>query len=119
MGIGTDLFAIEHILPESVGGPTNSLNLALSCSSCNTFKGVAITGNDPLSERSVPLFHPRQNLWDEHFLWSEDFLRVVGSTATGRATVALLRMNQSALVNLRRVLRDTGLHPPSITPASL
>jgi hypothetical protein len=113
MGIGTDLFAIEHITPESAGGLTVLENLALACSSCNTFKGSATTYPDPLTEQLVALFHPRQQLWETHFLWSEDTLRVIGITPTGRATVTLLRMNQQALVNLRQVLRLAGLHPPA------
>lgn len=115
LGIGTDLFAIEHILPERFGGLTTLLNLALSCSSCNTFKGSATTAKDPLTEQTVHLFHPRQDHWEEHFLWSDDSLRLIGISPTGRATVLLLRMNQAPLINLRRVLREAGLHPPDRT----
>ncbi|WP_395140577.1 HNH endonuclease [Armatimonas sp.] len=113
MGMGTDLFAIEHIIPEKAGGLTILTNLALACSSCNTFKGSALTGKDPITEQIMVLFHPRQDGWPKHFLWSDDALRIIGITPTGRATVALLRMNQQSLINLRQLLRDAGLHPPA------
>jgi 5-methylcytosine-specific restriction endonuclease McrA len=33
-----DPFSIEHIMPRSVGGLSNSANLALSCQGCNNRK---------------------------------------------------------------------------------
>ena len=87
------------------------LNLALSCSCCNGSKATKIAAIDPITKKEVPLFHPRKEVWSDHFAWSEDYLKIVGKTATGRATVAALKMNQKVTVNLRRV--TMGLtHPP-------
>ena len=62
----------------------------------------------------VPLFHPRQQRWSQHFLWSQDTTGVVGRTPIGRATVERLRLNREGVVNLRRVLATIGQHPPQI-----
>lgn len=111
-GFHSDPFAVEHIIPESRGGPTNEGNLALSCSGCNSFKGAFQTALDPVTEQEVPLFHPRQQQWADHFAWSSDTTQVVGITPIGRGTVERLRLNRPGLLNLRAALRHFGVHPP-------
>jgi len=91
-------------VPRSKGGETSEDNLALSCQGCNGHKYTATTAVDPVTETEVPLFDPRQDLWQEHFAWSADFTRVVGLSEVGRATVDRLKLNRPGLVNLRRVL---------------
>ena len=49
----------------------------------------------------VPLYHPRQHRWPDHFAWNEDTTIVIGLTPTGRATVEALRLNRENVVNLR------------------
>ncbi|HVG08313.1 MAG TPA: hypothetical protein VNM67_11445 [Thermoanaerobaculia bacterium] len=65
-----------------------------------------------MSGEIVPLFHPRRDRWNDHFIWSHDFTRVVGLTPEGRATVEALQLNRPGLVNLRRALFRCGEHPP-------
>ena len=60
----------------------------------------------------VPLFHPRQQRWQDHFAWNEDFTLVIGITPVGRATVDTLHLNRVRLVNLRRILVASATHPP-------
>jgi len=60
----------------------------------------------------APLYNPREHRWSEHFAWNEDFTVLVGMTPTGRATIVKLALNRVAVVNLRRVLRAAGEHPP-------
>ncbi|MBD2329272.1 HNH endonuclease signature motif containing protein [Alkalinema sp. FACHB-956] len=105
-------FACEHILPIAEGGETDLENLALSCGGCNGHKHTKTQAIDPISQAIVPLFHPRQQVWREHFTWSLDTLRVIGITATGRATVNALKLNRAGVVNLRKLLIMAGLHPP-------
>jgi hypothetical protein len=105
-------FSIEHIIPKSRGGKNSLDNLALSCQSCNNHKYTKTTGVDPITGKTVPLYHPRQQSWEEHFAWNDDCTLVIGITPTGRATVATLRLNKSGLVNLRRILYAVGEHPP-------
>jgi hypothetical protein len=100
-------------VPRALLGATTSENLAWSCFGCNGLKNVRTTGVDPGTGQTVALFHPRQEKWDSHFAWDADYIRVVGLTATGRATVDALQLNREALLNMRRVLRAAGLHPPS------
>lgn len=109
----TQSFSVEHIIPRAKGGLTALENLALSCQGCNNHKYNKLSDRDPVTRHSVPLFHPRQQRWDEHFAWNDDYTVVIGLTATGRATVAALHLNRAGLVNLRRVLYVVGEHPPS------
>ena len=114
MRYSPDPFAVEHIVPRVAGGGNEPSNLALSCQGCNNLKFVSIEAVDPVTGVMVPLFHPRQQRWSQHFLWSQDTTVVVGRTPVGRATVERLRLNREGVVNLRRVLATIGQHPPQI-----
>lgn len=105
---------IEHIIPRALGGLTTESNLWLACSLCNEYKGVRITAPDPLSDQLTPLFNPRQQRWREHFAWTPEGDRVLGLTASGRATVAALRLNRPLLVRSRQIWVIAGLHPPKV-----
>jgi hypothetical protein len=50
----------------------------------------------------VPLFNPRQQSWIEHFRWSLDGTQILGLSATGRATIEALQMNNEYVVESRR-----------------
>ena len=105
-------FSIDHILPTSRGGPDELSNLAFACQGCNNAKYNRTTGRDPVTGAEVALFNPRKDSWADHFRWSNTFRRIVGITATGRATVELIRLNRQQLQELRKLLRTAGLHPP-------
>jgi 5-methylcytosine-specific restriction endonuclease McrA len=85
--------------------------LAWACPSCNDHKAAATQAPDPESGLLVPLFHPRQDSWAEHFRWGQDGFSVEGITSTRRATVQRLQMNRTPSVNLRRILAAFDLHP--------
>lgn len=104
------VFHVDHIHPVAEGGDTVLENLALACVSCSLRKGARMLARDPLSKREVPLFHPRHARWDEHFIWHTN--RVRGLTATGRATVDLLKMNRALIISIRAEERLLGRHPP-------
>jgi hypothetical protein len=107
-----DSFSVEHVIPRSCGGSEDLSNLALSCQRCNNAKFVATEAVDPLTGAVARLFHPREHDWAEHFAWSSDYLLIHGLTPIGRATVDRLQLNRPGVVNLRRILRDAGEHPP-------
>jgi hypothetical protein len=109
----TQSFSVEHILPVQAGGRDDLDNLALACQGCNNHKYIKTHALDPATGELVLLFHPRLQVWLEHFIWSHDFTRVIGLTPIGRATVEALRLNRDGLVNLRRVLFGLGEHPPA------
>ena len=111
-GVSPASFSVEHIVPRSRGGGNAPANLAFSCQGCNNHKLAAVEAVDPKTGRMAPLFHPRQQVWLEHFAWTKDGLRVEGLTPTGRATVLRLQLNRSRLVHLREVLIPVGEHPP-------
>lgn len=108
----TERYALEHITPRAAGGPDDTANRAFSCHGCNGYKGPKTTARDPETGTVVPLFHPRQQTWADHFAWNADSLEVIGLTPTGRATVALLRLNRQQLQNLRYALSAIQRHPP-------
>ena len=103
---------VEHCIPLVAGGLSTIDNLCLSCYRCNEFKGPRTEGPDPIDGMLVPLFHPRRQRWQEHFVWSEDGSRLVALTACGRATIEALRLNNEWLVQARRLWMLIGLHPP-------
>ena len=112
-------FSVEHIIPRDRGGQTILDNLALACQGCNNHKYTKIAGQDPVTGELVPLYHPRQQRWRDHFAWNDDFTLIIGMTPAGRATVEVLQLNRDGLVNLRRVLYAMGEHPPAEADASL
>jgi hypothetical protein len=105
-------FVIDHIVPISEGGTTILDNLAFSCGGCNGHKYTKTQSTDPVSRELVSLYNPRNQKWIDNFVWSDDFLQVVGLTAIGRATINALQMNRAGVVNMRKLLLMAGLHPP-------
>ena len=103
---------IDHILPQSLGGPTERENLCLACWDCNLAKSDRTTAVDPQTGDTVQLFHPNEQQWDEHFRWSEAGWHMIGLTPTGRATVVALKLNRPQLVEARRYWVRAGWHPP-------
>jgi hypothetical protein len=100
-------FQIDHIVAEKHGGQTVPGNLALACPHCNRYKGPNIAGLDPHSRQLVHLFHPRTDLWTEHFEFAGP--RILGRTAIGRATVHVLAMNTDDRLLLRlELLKESG-----------
>src|SRR5713101_9274932 len=97
-------FHVEHIIPRQHGGADDASNLALACHRCNLHKGPNLTGIDPESGEIVPLFHPRQAEWHDHFAFAGPM--VVGLTSTGRATIRVLAMNAARRLELRLELSE-------------
>jgi hypothetical protein len=106
-------FPIDHMIARQHAGPTTPGNLALSCLHCNSHKGPNIAGIDPRTRRLTKLFHPRRHKWERHFRWDGPYL--VGRTAVGRVTIAVLAMNAPEVVAVRDALIDEGLFgdPPA------
>ncbi len=101
---------IDHIIAEKHGGLSESENLALSCTLCNKHKGSDLVSVDPETEKIVPLYHPRQDLWREHFCLSEaEFMPL---TPIGRVTIRLLQLNRRDRVDERQLLLQAGMIKP-------
>ena len=102
---------VEHIHPHSLGGTSDELNLCLACRLCNGFKSNQTVGHDPVSGEAVALFHPRRQMWDDHFAWSDNGLRILGRSPCGRATVVALRLNNDHAIEVRTEWAKVGLVP--------
>jgi hypothetical protein len=108
------IFEFEHFIPRSAGGDTILENLCFSCPTCNRFKSDRTSASDPITQQEVPLFHPVQDRWADHFAWSEDSATITALTTIGRATIAALRMNRSAMIRLRQMWAAMREHPPEL-----
>jgi hypothetical protein len=103
---------IEHIRPKAKGGKTVDENLCAASRKCNELKRVRTKAVDPKSGTMTPLFHPRTQVWSDHFEFSIDGSFIIGKTAIGRATLEALRLNRERAVLLRRLWMKAGWHPP-------
>lgn len=103
-------FHIDHVRPVMAGGETALENLALACVSCSLRKGARQRGIDPATGEEVLIFNPRLEGFTRHFRW--DGIYLIGLTATGRATVAVLDLNRRTLLLIRAEGMAAGRHPP-------
>ncbi len=98
---------IDHVIPEKHGGETVADNLALSCILCNKYKGSDLASIDPKTGMITPLYNPRTQQWQLHFLLNENGF-LVSETAEGRATIRLLQFNRAERIEERRLMRVAG-----------
>ncbi len=108
------IFEFEHILPQSAGGETVFENICFACPTCNRYKADRTLAIDPDTQLEVALFHPHRDTWQEHFVWNENATELLGLSATGRATIAALRMNRGQLIRVRRMWVAMDEHPPGL-----
>jgi HNH endonuclease len=109
---------IDHVIAIKHGGESNDDNLVLACLPCNRHKGSDLTSIDPLTGAITSLFHPRTQIWSEHFQLEGGF--IVGTTVIGRTTIFLLQMNEPSRLQLRQALATQGMYPglPTNLPIS-
>ena len=103
-------FHADHIHPLADGGASALENLALACVSCSLRKGARRSATDSATGRRAAIFHPRQQVWADHFQWKG--CRLIGRTPTGRATVDGLKMNRMLAQAIRAEESLRGRHPP-------
>ncbi|NMF86688.1 HNH endonuclease [Nodosilinea sp. P-1105] len=119
--LSPDLFTLDHLQPRSLGGSDQLNNLALACHRCNERRYNFTKGVDPVTENMVPLFNPRRQSWADHFMWSRDTLRILGTSSTGRATCQRLDLNddfrdEPSIQVARSIWVSAGWHPPEGDP---
>jgi hypothetical protein len=98
---------VDHIIAEKHGGLTETNNLALSCTLCNKYKGSDLTSIDPETENIIPLYHPRRDIWNEHFRLEGAVILPI--TSIGRVTVRLLQLNRQDRIEERKLLIENGI----------
>ena len=106
------ILQIDHVMPIAKGGSDTEDNLCLACELCNQHKWTKTEHTDPQTGKSVALFDPRKQKWNEHFTWNTDGTIIIGLTDYGRATVDALKLNNDLSVNVRRNWVRAGWHPP-------
>ena len=119
--LSPDRFTIDHIMPQSLGGSDEADNLALACHRCNERHYNFTSAIDPQTQEEIPLFNPRQQQWYDHYLWTKDGTKILGTTPTGRATCNRLdfndeRRDEPSIQSARRFWVAAGWHPPQFDP---
>jgi len=104
---------IDHIVPESAGGPSVADNLCQICFSCKSHKAAKQYNFDSLTSTEVAIFHPLRQRWREHFSWDASGTLILGKTACDRVTVEALQMNNETVVKARRRWVIGGWLPPT------
>jgi hypothetical protein len=101
------IHTIDHVVAEKHGGTTTLDNLALACSLCNLRKSSDLASIDELTGAGEPLFHPRRDRWSDHFRLAGGCIEP--TTAKGRVTTRLLRLNNPDRIEEREFLVAAGL----------
>jgi HNH endonuclease len=101
--------AVDHVISEKHGGPTEEGNLAYACVFCNRAEGSDIGSLDWVSGEFVRFFNPRTDRWTDHFVLAAD--RIEPQTPFGRATARILNFNSMERVLERAALREVGRYP--------
>ena len=70
---------IDHIRPLARGGTDDLENLAFSCPRCNGSKATKLVAIDPVTGTAVPLYNPRTQTWNAHFVWLKDATRLISA----------------------------------------
>ncbi len=105
------LHEVEHILPSARGGADDEANLALACHACNLYKSDFVIGHDADTQTDTRLFHPRRDIWADHFRVDMATAAITGTTPIGRATVMRLQINRAAQLVARRLWIELRLFP--------
>lgn len=105
-------FEVEHINPLAKGGHQDDSNRALACRSCNLNKSDRIDAVDPATTQRVRLFNPREDNWQDHFVFEPtSTMQLQSKTPIGRATIEQLRMNSDLQLAARSQWLELGLFP--------
>ena len=103
---------IDHIVSRKHGGLSDIENLAYACVLCNRRKGSDVTSIDGRSGEIVRLFHPRHDLWADHFQLDGNLIR--GLSDVGGATAELLKFNVPERIAERSLLQSLGSYPTKV-----
>jgi len=97
--LSANRFTVDHVIPKSLGGSDALDNLALACRRCNERRYNFVAGIDPETQAIVPIFNPRKQNWNEHFVWLNRGVVIEGTTPIGRATCLRLDLNDTRYIN--------------------
>ena len=77
---------------------------------CNSFKGPNVAALDPQTGDATKLYNPRQQRWHDHFQITPG-ATLAGISPEGRATIAVLRINEESRVKQRRMAMTLDEYP--------
>jgi len=100
---------LDHIISRKHGGLSQPDNLAYSCIRCNAWKGSDLGSVHEITGRLIPLFHPRQQRWRDHFRLADALIEPL--TEEGMVTARLLKLNLAKRVIERQLLMALGRYP--------
>ncbi len=103
-------FHVDHVIALKHGGTDATDNLCLACYKCNGYKGPNVATLDPETGKAIRLYNPRQHQWNGHFRVNPN-ATITGLTPEGRATIAVLRINDERRVQHRQLLMALGVYP--------
>ena len=98
---------VDHIVSRKHGGNSLPENLAYACVLCNRRKSGDVASID--NGQLVRLFHPRQDLWKDHFQIDGNSIRAL--TEVGAATSKLLHFNAPERRAERALLQSLDGYP--------
>ena len=100
---------VDHIISLKHGGQTEAENLAYACAFCNRNKGSDIGSIVWQTGEFVRFFHPRTDVWAEHFYLEGTLIQSL--TDIGVVTARILGFNSSERVLERATLIAVGAYP--------
>lgn len=102
-------FETDHIISRKHDGPTTLENLAWTCVCCNRNTGTDIATMAGNPARMTRLFHPRQDVWADHFILQQ--VVIEGVSDIGAGTSKLLKLNEDDRLKERQRLQQVGRYP--------
>jgi hypothetical protein len=102
-------FQVDHIISRKHGGATTSQNLAYACPFCNRQKGSDLGTVMAPSGRLIRFFHPRSDIWADHFKISGPMIEPLTEIAGG--TIRILGFNHPDRLLERQLLISIGRYP--------
>jgi len=103
---------VDHVISRKHGGLSVESNLAFACLRCKTWKGTDIASVETVTGRLTPLYHPRNQRWQDHFHLQGPVIEPLNPE--GIVTARLLRLNLDQRVVERRLLIVIGRYPRSL-----
>jgi len=101
--------AVDHIISEKHGGPTEKDNLAYACVFCNQAKGSDVGSIHWETGAFIRFFNPRIDRWGEHFVLSGIVIQPL--TVIGRVTSQILEFNRADRLLERQALNEIARYP--------
>jgi hypothetical protein len=103
--MGRRAFHVDHIIPRTKAPHLilDPENLVWACLRCNGTKGEYDMAIDPVSQKVVPLFHPKRQKWFSRFRGTSDG-KIHRRDAVGRGTTDRLEFNAEVSVIRHRSL---------------